>query len=74
MEHINQLRAWKNQADKAGLDIKDEHYNVVLRLLNHALEAHDRIKQIEEALSIAMIGGDYLESERRQLNIVLKGK
>lgn len=33
-----------------------------------------RIKQLEEALAIAMIGGDYLESERRQLNIVLKGK
>lgn len=74
MEHINQLRAWKKQADTAGLDINDEDCNIVLRLLNHALEAHDRIKQLEVALSIAMIGGDYLESERRQLSIVLKGK
>ena len=54
MEHINQLRAWKKQADTASLDINDEDCNVVLRLLNHALEAHDRIKQLEVALRLAL--------------------
>lgn len=47
MERISQLRAWKHQAEQAGLDINDEDCNVVLRLLNHALEAHDKIAELE---------------------------
>ena len=55
MEHINQLRAWKRQADNAGLDINDEEYNVLIRLLNHALEAHDKIASLQAKIDELML-------------------
>ncbi len=64
MEHINQLRAWKNQADKAGLDIYDEDYNVVLRLLNHALESHDKIESMQARIDELML--EYCHEEMTQ--------
>lgn len=67
MEHINQLRAWKNQADKAGLDIKDEDYDVVLRLLNHALEAHDKIESMQARIDELML--EYCPDEMTQEQI-----
>lgn len=67
MEHINQLRAWKKQVDKAGLDIYDEDYNVVLRLLNHALEAHDKIESMQARIDELML--EYCPDEMTQEQI-----
>ena len=67
MENINQLRAWKNQADKAGLDINDEEYNVVLRLLNHALEARDKIESMQARIDELML--EYCPDEMTQEQI-----
>ena len=67
MEHINQLRARKHQADQAGLNIYDEDYNVVLRLLNHALEAHDKIESMQARIDELML--EYCPDEMTQEQI-----
>lgn len=64
MENISQLNAWKQQADKAGLDINDEEYNIILRLLNHALEAHSKIESMQAKIDELML--EYCPDEMQE--------
>ncbi len=49
MEHINQLRKWKDQT-KAAKPGSAADMDVAIRLVNHALEAHEKIDRLTAEL------------------------